>query len=77
MTGVIGSQMHNAYTSMYGNFDDYADYYRRLQPMAEGGYVTGPTNAIVGEGGEPEYVIPASKLDGAMQRYRPACVDPP
>ena len=69
MTGVIGSQMHNAYTSMYGNFDDYADYYRRLRPMAEGGYVTGPTNAIVGEGGEPEYVIPASKLDGAMQRY--------
>ena len=37
--------------------------------FAEGGYVTGPTKAIVGEGNEPEYVIPASKMDGAMQRY--------
>ena len=37
--------------------------------MAEGGFVTGPTRAIVGEGGEPEYVIPASKMRGAMSRY--------
>lgn len=37
--------------------------------MAEGGYVTGPTQAVVGEGGEPEYVIPASKMRSAMQRY--------
>ena len=39
------------------------------RPFAEGGYVTGPTQAVVGEGGEPEYIIPASKMDGAMQRY--------
>jgi hypothetical protein len=38
--------------------------------FAEGGYVTGPQQAVIGEGGEPEYVIPASKLDGAMQRYQ-------
>ena len=37
--------------------------------FAEGGFVTGPTSAIVGEGGEPEYIIPASKMAGAMQRY--------
>ena len=37
--------------------------------MAEGGFVTGPTNAIIGEGGESEYVIPASKMSAAMQRY--------
>jgi SLT domain-containing protein len=37
--------------------------------FAEGGYVTGPTKAIVGEGGEPEYVIPESKMTGAMQRW--------
>ena len=37
--------------------------------FAEGGYVTGPTPAVVGEGGEPEYIIPASKMDGAMARY--------
>jgi hypothetical protein len=38
-------------------------------PYAEGGFVTGPTNALIGEGGEPEYVIPASKMRGAMSRY--------
>jgi tape measure domain-containing protein len=38
-------------------------------PFAEGGFVTGPTNAIIGEGGESEYVIPASKMSAAMSRY--------
>ena len=37
--------------------------------LAEGGFVTGPTRAVIGEGGQPEYVIPASKMRGAMQRY--------
>ena len=37
--------------------------------FAEGGFVTGPTNALIGEAGEPEYVIPASKMRGAMNRY--------
>ena len=37
--------------------------------FAEGGFITSPTRAIVGEGGEPEYVIPASKMRGAMNRY--------
>ena len=37
--------------------------------FAEGGFVTGPTNAVIGEAGESEYVIPASKMRGAMQRY--------
>lgn len=37
--------------------------------FAEGGFVTGPTNALIGEGGEPEYVIPASKMRSAMGRY--------
>lgn len=38
-------------------------------PFADGGFVTGPTNAIIGEGGQPEYVIPASKMSAAMSRY--------
>lgn len=38
-------------------------------PFAEGGYVTGPTNALIGEGGEPEYVIPRSKMRESMARY--------
>ena len=37
--------------------------------FAEGGFVTGPTRAVVGEGGEAEYIIPASKMRGAMARY--------
>lgn len=37
--------------------------------FAEGGFVTGPTRALIGEGGEPEYVIPASKMRSAMGRY--------
>ena len=37
--------------------------------MAEGGYVNGPTNALIGEGGEPEYVIPSSKMRESMARY--------
>jgi hypothetical protein len=31
--------------------------------LAEGGIVTKPTTALIGEGGEPEAVIPLSKLD--------------
>jgi tape measure domain-containing protein len=38
-------------------------------PFAEGGFVTGPTSAIIGEGGESEYVIPSSKMNAAMSRY--------
>jgi hypothetical protein len=37
--------------------------------FAEGGFVTGPTRALIGEGGEPEYVIPFSKMDNAMANY--------
>jgi tape measure domain-containing protein len=38
-------------------------------PFADGGFVTSPTNAVIGEGGQPEYVIPASKMNAAMARY--------
>jgi hypothetical protein len=37
--------------------------------FAEGGFVTNPTRALIGEGGEPEYVIPQSKMTAAMSRY--------
>ena len=40
-----------------------------LTKLAEGGYVSRPTNALIGEGGEPEYVIPESKMRTAMSRY--------
>jgi hypothetical protein len=37
--------------------------------FAEGGYVTRPTKALVGERGENEYVIPESKMQSSMARY--------
>jgi hypothetical protein len=37
--------------------------------FAEGGYVSGPTRALVGEGGQGEYVIPESKMRESMARY--------
>ena len=40
-----------------------------MAAFAEGGYVTGPTQALIGEGGENEYVIPESKLPQAMANY--------
>ena len=36
---------------------------------ASGGYVSGPTRALVGEGGQGEYVIPESKMRESMARY--------
>lgn len=40
-----------------------------FKAFAEGGLVTSPTMGLIGEGGEPEYVIPASKMSAAMSRY--------
>ena len=49
---------------------DYSNLYNQpAVPFASGGYVTRPTPALVGEAGEPEYVIPASKMSGAAQAY--------
>jgi hypothetical protein len=35
-----------------------------VRPLAAGGIITSPTMALLGEGGENEYVIPESKLGG-------------
>jgi len=40
-----------------------------IKPFASGGLVTRPTIGLVGEAGEDEYIIPASKMSGAMDRY--------
>ena len=37
---------------------------------AKGGYVNRPTNAIIGEGGEGEYIIPESKLASSLSRFQ-------
>ena len=76
--GPIGSIAYMDYRHGFGklasNYDSgfnvgkYMQGYERHE-YAEGGYVTGPQDAIVGEGGEPEYIIPASKMSQAMSRY--------
>ena len=40
-----------------------------IRPFASGGMVTRPTMGLVGEAGEDEYDIPASKMASSMQRY--------
>ncbi len=40
-----------------------------IKPFAYGGVATRPTLGLVGEAGEDEYIIPASKMSGAMDRY--------
>ena len=40
-----------------------------IRQYAEGGYVSGPTRALVGEGGQGEYVIPEGKMRESMARY--------
>lgn len=40
-----------------------------FEAFADGGMVTRPTMGLIGEGGEPEYVIPQSKMATAMSRY--------
>ena len=41
----------------------------KMPQFAEGGVVKGPTVALVGEGGEPEYIVPQSKADGFVQNW--------
>ena len=48
----MGSQTPRRYTTIGGI---------RIPEYAKGGYVTRPTLAMIGEGGEPEYVVPKSK----------------
>lgn len=40
-----------------------------LKKYAEGGYVTKPTNAMIAEGGETEYVVPSSKAENFANNY--------
>ena len=40
-----------------------------IVPNAAGGYINSPTTALVGEGGESEYIIPESKMRESMARY--------
>jgi DNA anti-recombination protein RmuC len=40
-----------------------------IKPFSAGGITTKPTLGLIGEAGESEYIIPASKMASSMQRY--------
>jgi hypothetical protein len=42
---------------------------QQIEAFAKGGLVTKPTVGLIGEGGESEYVIPASKMGTAAMNY--------
>ena len=44
----------------------FGGYFMKALGMAEGGIVTGPTHALIGEGNESEAVMPLSKLKGML-----------
>lgn len=51
------------------NIQDIGDVGLNPTTAASGGYFSTPTRAFISEGGEPEYVIPESKMRSAMSRY--------
>ena len=63
-TGVPGLEANSYYGTggRYGSFTP-------PKLNAAGGFIDSPTNALVGEGGEPEYIIPESKMRESMARY--------
>jgi len=44
----------------------FGGYFMKALGMADGGIVTGPTHALIGEGNESEAVMPLSKLNGML-----------
>ena len=61
----VGTQVGN----MIGKNAEGTYMANGIKPFAYGGIATKPTLGLVGEAGEDEYVIPASKMASSMQRY--------
>ena len=55
----------NSSLNMEADYRKHKDYLG----LAKGGVVNGPTLAMVGEGGEREYIIPESKMGRASANY--------
>ena len=66
-TALSTTQQVAADTSLYNSLGSVNTF--PAGSFASGGYVTRPTVGLVGEAGEDEYVIPASKMASSMQRY--------
>ena len=70
-TSSIGSSLGNAAlpTDLGSSLTTKQAFSGGLNYFSSGGYVTRPTAGLVGEAGESEYIIPASKMASSMQRY--------
>lgn len=49
-------------SDIFGTMQSVSGFMKNVPALAEGGIVTGPTLAMIGEGGESEAVVPLSKL---------------
>ena len=68
--GILGGGNSNAVPNVSTSSSSFDPFKTGLfYEYANGGYVNSPTMGLVGEAGEPEYVIPSSKMSGAMARY--------
>ena len=57
------------YEQMQGSLRSLQGASSSVKAFARGGYVTGPTRALIGEGSEPEYIIPESKASNFAMNY--------
>jgi len=61
---LVGGVFSSIGKNVSSGFSSVVDRGRGVLGLAEGGIVTKPTFAMIGEGGEPEAVIPLSKMGG-------------
>jgi tape measure domain-containing protein len=66
---IASMYLKSAITSILPTFAEGGYVANGIKPFAAGGYATKPTMGLVGEAGEDEYIIPASKMASSMQRY--------
>lgn len=72
LSGGLGGGASSVPSSAYGDFSVAGPSFFQggmIPGFAEGGYVSGPTTALVGEGGQGEYIIPENRMRESMSRY--------
>lgn len=72
--GISGLQSIGGFKDIFGTMQSVGGFMPNIPMLAEGGIVTGPTLAMVGEGGQSEAVIPLDRLhefggNGAVEVY--------
>jgi hypothetical protein len=63
----VMSLLSGGASNVAGGGINFIDAFKKVLGLADGGLVTGPTLAMIGEGSESEAVLPLSKLGNIMQ----------